>query len=640
MREAMSMQQLLDQIAEQLPDADEEPADASDLRRDSAAVASQMPSAAEAAEWATAGKGELEATPLSLANIRAQAKTMLAAKTTPAARQETLAALADAALRAARPHSAALIFEMAERRAWKVQHARPRLRLRPRPHPCPSPNPSSSLRPSPSSSSSPGLGPNQARAQGKTGGAVLSRELLRVGLLAQVALRQRRSYEALLRHAQQGWELELAEEPRLLSAAMEACCEAGWLQHALACNETLSASGQTAGIEAHKALMAARLRQGDSDGAIDVFVHMRSRGSPPDHDAHALAMRAAATRKTSWKGLQNLMRRKWLKIAWNPTSANAALSAMVEHGNLRAAADVLATMGETKMPLEAMGLEAVLCAASASRRTGAPESVLALSALQRLRVPLSATACLAYLPCVQPAGRLAFLQRGLREGGALSSEWALLQAAAALQLATLGRGEECAARLAWLEDEGADLQHVSARGELARIFAPTAPLSSEEAGEAAGGLGDEVGEAEEMETAEEAEVVAGEGSALEANLWLLAVRACPSVRAAGEVCAALGERAPPVATDTAGTDATTTATATAATTAATTADTDAVARIYRAALLEMMETCRRAGDAVAVEAVLRRLGSSAPPEAYLRLVQVRPPRCRRRRCVVGVRPEI
>ena len=471
------------------------------------------------------------------------------------------------------------------------------------------------------------------------GGAVLSRELLRVGLLAQVALRQRRSYEALLRHAQQGWELELAEEPRLLSAAMAACCEADWLQHALACNETLSASGQTAGVEAHKALMAARLRQGDSDGAIDVFVNLRSRGSP-DHDAHALAMRAAAARKTSWKGLQNLMRRKWLKIAWNPSSANAALSAMVERGNLRAAADVLATMGETKMPLEASGLEAVLCAAAASRRTGAPESVLALSALQRLRAPLSATACLAYLPCVQPAGRLAFLQRGLRECDAVSSEWALLQAAAALQLATLGRGDECASRLAWLEDEGADLQHVSARGELARIFAP---LSSEEAGEVAGGLGDEVGEAEEMETAEEAAVVASERAALEADLWLLAVRACPSVRSAGEVCAALGERAPPAAAAaaaataaTAATASTAAAAATAAATAAaaTTADTDATARVYRAALLEMMETCRRARDADAVAAVLRRLGSSAPPEAHLRLVQVRR-RCRRRWCVVG-----
>ena len=468
---------------------------------------------------------------------------------------------------------------------------------------------------------------------------MLSRELLRVGLLAQVALRQRRSYEALLRHAQQGWELELAEEPRLLSAAMAACCEADWLQHALACNETLSASGQTAGVEAHKALMAARLRQGDSDGAIDVFVNLRSRGSP-DHDAHALAMRAAAARKTSWKGLQNLMRRKWLKIAWNPSSANAALSAMVERGNLRAAADVLATMGETKMPLEASGLEAVLCAAAASRRTGAPESVLALSALQRLRAPLSATACLAYLPCVQPAGRLAFLQRGLRECDAVSSEWALLQAAAALQLATLGRGDECASRLAWLEDEGADLQHVSARGELARIFAP---LSSEEAGEVAGGLGDEVGEAEEMETAEEAAVVASERAALEADLWLLAVRACPSVRSAGEVCAALGERAPPAAAAaaaataaTAATASTAAAAATAAATAAaaTTADTDATARVYRAALLEMMETCRRARDADAVAAVLRRLGSSAPPEAHLRLVQVRR-RCRRRWCVVG-----
>jgi len=39
----------------------------------------------------------------------------------------------------------------------------------------------------------------------------------------------------------------------------------------------------------------------------------------------------------------------------------------------------------------------------------------------------------------------------------------------ALQLAALGRGEECAARLAWLEDEGADLHLLSAQGELARI---------------------------------------------------------------------------------------------------------------------------------------------------------------------------
>ena len=95
------MQKLLDQIVEQLPAAYEDPvayedpADAGDLRPGSAAVAPQMPTAAEAAEWATAGREELEATPLSLASIRAQAKTILAAKTTPVARQVTLAALAD-----------------------------------------------------------------------------------------------------------------------------------------------------------------------------------------------------------------------------------------------------------------------------------------------------------------------------------------------------------------------------------------------------------------------------------------------------------------------------------------------------------------------------------------------------------------
>jgi hypothetical protein len=101
-------------------------------------------------------------------------------------------------------------------------------------------------------------------------------------------------------------------------------------------------------------------------------------------------MRAAASRKTSWKGLQNLMRRKWLRIAWSPSSANAALSAMVQRGNLRAAADVLATMGETGMPLETAGLEAVLCAAAASHRADAREGKLALDALQRLCAPLFA----------------------------------------------------------------------------------------------------------------------------------------------------------------------------------------------------------------------------------------------------------
>ena len=109
MREAMSLQKLLDQIAEQLPAAYEDPvayedpADAGDLRPGSAAVAPQMPTAAEAAEWATAGREELEATPLSLASVRAQAKTILAAKTTPVARQDTLAALADDTLRAPYP---------------------------------------------------------------------------------------------------------------------------------------------------------------------------------------------------------------------------------------------------------------------------------------------------------------------------------------------------------------------------------------------------------------------------------------------------------------------------------------------------------------------------------------------------------
>ena len=50
------------------------------------------------------------------------------------------------------------------------------------------------------------------------------------------ALRRREGYEGLLRHAQQKWQIELHAEPELLSAAMGACCKAGWVQHALACN--------------------------------------------------------------------------------------------------------------------------------------------------------------------------------------------------------------------------------------------------------------------------------------------------------------------------------------------------------------------------------------------------------------------
>ncbi len=344
-REAMSLQQLLDQVAEQLPVADKE-----QRRGDSAAA----PPATD----------EL-ASPLSLANIRARARAALAAPVEAAARQARLAALADEALQAQRPHSALLVFEMAERRAWK------------------------------------------ARAQGKS--AMLSRDLVRVGLLAQVALRRREAYEGLLRHAQQGWEIELDAEPELLSAAMGACCEAGWVQHALACNETLSAAGLTADTAALNALMAARLRRGDDGRALDVFLHMRRHGPRPDPQSHALAMRAAAARKTSWSGLRNLMRRAWLKVAWcrsgvarepwpgslsahrpltrvwapcwhrNHHSANAAFAHFVERGNLRGAADVLAHMAETNTPLQAVALEKLLRFATASRRGGSSrESVLAL----------------------------------------------------------------------------------------------------------------------------------------------------------------------------------------------------------------------------------------------------------------------
>ena len=189
----------------------------------------------------------------------------------------------------------------------------------------------------------------------------ISRPLLLAGLLAAVASRDRAAYEALLLAAQEQWGVELAEEPTLLSGALAGCSDAGWSEHARACNLTLVGAGLSPTTGALNAMLAASLRAGDEDGVLDGFIHLRTLGPPPDRASQALATRAAVRRKASWSGLRNLMRRSWLKIPWNADTANAAVGGFVAAGNLRAAAGVVGQMQSTRTPLRLQSLERLLC---------------------------------------------------------------------------------------------------------------------------------------------------------------------------------------------------------------------------------------------------------------------------------------
>ena len=555
-----------------------------------------------------------EASPLSPERVRARSRTLLAAPVPPEQRQAMLAELASEALAAHRPHSALLIFEMAERRAAKQ------------------------------------------RAQGKAGG-VLARELLRVGLVALAQLRRREAYEALLSRAQGEWGLELAEEPTLLSAAMRAVADAGWTQHALAINATLADAGHVPSVAALNSLLELRLRSADGDGAIDAYLEMRrGHGPPPDGASHALAARAAAARKTSWSGLRNLLRRKWLSVPWGTASANAALCAFAEAGNLRAAAGAAAQMAYDQLPLTAAGAAGALRHASLARRPH--DALLAFSLLRRTAAATSANGALDtesylhYLPFVRPHGRLSFLEQAAddcRHDGR-SADYALLLAAVALQLATGGQAAKAAALLTWMHDDGIDLLRldegvrrddghgggggggggggVIAQGLLAqtasRVFAPrsdaaaaAATYDEEEARAAAeaeeavaagsdrGGLGgaankeqsdggDDGDDDDDGALGDDAVAEAAMGAG---GVWLLAVRACADVGSAEVVTAAVEAVAARPGAD------------------------PAEARLVEACRLELMDACRRAADAGAAARALRRFGSVAPPVAHVRLVQ-------------------
>ena len=334
--------------------------------------------------------------------------------------------------------------------------------------------------------------------------AAVDRRLVQAGLLATVATRDRDAYERILGSSQDSWDIDLTAEPTLLSCAMIACAEAGWEENARAINASLHVAGSQPTLAACNAWLAMRLREGDTDGVIDSFVHMRLHGPRPDRISHALAAQAAATRKATWSGLRNLMRRNWLKIPWNPHAANAALSAYVRAGNLRAAAGVVSHMATTKMALRREGLEALLWHASV-RCKDAPTSIRVFEALRRhaeaeaeaeepkggrrrgkeeesveeseeeasfgkpaapppTPVSLGAAPLLLVLPHLPPSERARFCVDALSEGLLCGADEVTMQAALALVAASEGRASDSVAWLSALLAEGVAMKTLDSDG--------------------------------------------------------------------------------------------------------------------------------------------------------------------------------
>ena len=183
-----------------------------------------------------------DASELSMNAVAQRSKRILAQPTPVEQRMEEMASLAAQALSSGRPHSARLAFEQTTRRLSKWRATNDSLPV--------------------------------------------SRALVRAGLLSCIDLRDRVGYERVLADAQDQWDVELAAEPSLLSAAMVGCCDAGWVHHAAAINLTLAANGLTPSCHAMNALLRMRLRDGDDDGTIDAFLDMKQRGPKPDRSTH------------------------------------------------------------------------------------------------------------------------------------------------------------------------------------------------------------------------------------------------------------------------------------------------------------------------------------------------------------------
>ena len=418
-------------------------------------------------------------TDLSIDAIQRAAKSILASGNDPLERQQALAELSGRALAAGRVASAQLAYDLAEKklRKWRAKNRRE---------------------------------------------VPASRALVRAGLLAAVARRDRAAYEDVLLSAQEQFDVNVASEPSLLSSAMVACCEAGWLSNANAINITLAARGLSPTTAALNALMAARLSRGDESGVFDAFLHMKRHGPQPDRESQALATRAAALRKGSWSGLRNLMRRPWLKIPWNPASAEAALASFVARGNLKAAAGVLAHCQAQRTPVRLAATEEVLefasvtCASEvtslraykcmqqhaeeiaaavearsatgdgaggtggtgvADRTAGAATAKGEDGGHSRQPPPLSANARLLVLPHLPDGQRVAFCAAALGEVRD-AAELVLMQAALALVLAAEGRPDDAASWLLTLHSEGVDMGGVDVSGRLGRMVGAMAPAAA------------------------------------------------------------------------------------------------------------------------------------------------------------------
>ena len=423
--------------------------------------------------------------------IRRAAKQILAASTSVLERQDALAALSEGARVSGRAASALLAYDLGTARVRKWRAA----------------NPDTAVSPA----------------------------LVRAGMLAHLALRDQAGYVRAIVTAQDAWGLDLtAQGPVLLSSALGGCCEAGWMQHAAAANISLCDAGLRPLTDALNALMAARLAAADSDGALDVFIEMRSRGPQADRTSQALAVRAAAGRKTSWSGLRNLMRRKWLKIPWNSHTANAALGAFVDAGEMIAALEVAAEMEATRTPLRLDALHALqrravsspaatvqasshCCAARVYRaiedhvatlrlldededeeeeeaaaeaaggeaaKNGAKNG--ATNGAKNMAIPLSVApaARLLRLPELPPPERVPFCLRGVDESPEASPQRLLMRTALAVVYASEGSASECVATLLQLHADGVDFQTIDVHSTLGPLVDSLNARGSSDAGKA------------------------------------------------------------------------------------------------------------------------------------------------------------
>jgi len=516
----------------------------------SAADTEAMSSARDAIEaLAMDARGSPRESALSLAAASKTAKRILASNETHASKLEALAGLAETALDARRPHTAWAVVSLGVARLGKW------------------------------------------RATSRW--VPMGRPLLRAALRTLAALRELAEFEAWLRRSEAELGEPLNAEPLLLSAAMGAAAAAGWEQHALAMNASLADGGGAPTTAALNALMRARLdrteRGGDAaaDAAskaganfsLTVFVQMRFTREPaPDRTSQMLAVRACGRRKTgSWSALRNLMRRPWLKLAWNPASANEAVAALVRAGNLRAASSAAAHLHATRMPVTPAPFVELLRFASGPRESYG-ETLLVFDALERrlaaTGAPLPAAALLLLLRRLRVPAREALLLRGARDC-ALAPDAALLLGAAALHWASEGGAQRAAALLGWMAREGYDLARLDGEGWLAAAFCDelAPPRYLEQRGRF--GALSQAGEA-----------LPGGGCR---SLWELALRACGDADGAEALGDAMeesgvldleGGRGAPLA-------------------------------------VELIGACCAKGSIDAAALTLRRLGPHAPPLAYI-----------------------